>query len=150
MLDAPPVSYPVGRSFWGGWILLVLTGAAGVACAAWVLHGASGTRAWAAGTAVLPAAWAAWHWWRQPRGTLAWDGGAWSWSSGADEQPGLFGPFLDLQQAMLLPWRGPAGTRWLWVERRHAPNRWAAFRRAVYSRAGSAAPPGAEPPSAAP
>lgn len=150
--DAPPVSYPVGRSFWGGLLMLAGWGAGALACGAWVAAGATGEAGfWPVVAVLAPGAWAAWWWAAQPRGLLDWDGGAWQWrpAAGADEPGGRIQPALDLQATLLLVWRGPGRRRWFWVDRRSAPARWAALRRAVYSRAGSAEPPGAGP-SAAP
>jgi hypothetical protein len=152
MHDAPSVSHPVGRSAFLGTGLLAawLLGAACVAGLA-----GAGMTGWRLAVAVASLAgaglWAAAWCWRLPSGELAWDGGGWRWSpAGGEDDAGAVAVALDLQRALLLHWRGDAASSWLWVERRHAPARWLALRRAVYSRANPDALPGAAPPSANP
>lgn len=157
MHGAPSVSYPVGRSAFQGLLLVLAWGAGALAWAAWAWLGAASPSRLAAGLAasVLPGAWAARWWWRQPVGWLSWDGSGWTWSpgDGEDRPAGVAGALdaaLDLQSALLLRWRGQGPPSWFWAERRRLPARWVAMRRAVYSRADADALPGAEPPSATP
>ncbi|HYD74830.1 hypothetical protein [Ramlibacter sp.] len=144
----------MGRSAFLGLLVALVWGAGALACAAWAWQGASPARL-AAGLAASASAgaWAARWWWRQPDGWLSWDGSGWTWSPG-EGQPadgvGQLDAVLDLQSALLLRWSGPGPTTWFWAERRRLPARWAAMRRAVYSRADADALPGAEPPSARP
>ncbi|WP_156385624.1 hypothetical protein [Ramlibacter sp. Leaf400] len=153
MHGAPSVSYPVGRSSLVGALLLATWSLGLLAGLAFAAGGASAARVGAALAACLAAgAWAA-GWWRaQPAGLLAWDAAAWSWSAGGPAvESGSVQVVLDLQSLLLLRWRSPGRTRWLWVERARLPSRWDALRRAVYSRATHPeAPPRAEPPSATP
>lgn len=152
MHDAPSVSYPVGRSRWAG------------ACAAalW-LCGLAGSLLWAAQAQVafwrLALAWAAvavaglvalLAWWRAPRGVLAWDGSAWTWTpDGGHGLPGEVRVALDAQHLVLVRFRAAGGGAWFWLER-GGGERWDELRRAVYSRAEPAALPDAEPPAAKP
>jgi hypothetical protein len=153
MHHAPSVSYPVGRSSWAGAILFVAWLAGAAACAAWL---ASGAPAWAPllAVAALAAAGgiAAWSWWHQPAGLLAWDGGHWTLASGAAPalDPGVLEPALDLQSLLLVRWSASGRGRWLWLEKGRLPSRWDALRRAVYSPAESDPTSAAEPPSASP
>ncbi len=152
MHDAPSVSYPVGRSVWAG----------AMAAALW-LAGLAGVLLWSAQPQVAPwrlaLAWTAVAaaavvvlrtWWRPPRGTLAWDGAAWTWTpDGGTPVAGELQVALDLQRLLLLRWRGSGDRGWFWLDR-GSSERWDELRRAVYSRARPAALPGAEPPAAKP
>jgi toxin CptA len=151
MHHAPSVSYPVGRSSWAG-VLLFLVWMAGVAAsAAWLASGAPG---WAP-LAIVPAlaatgGAAAWAWWRQPAGLLAWDGAHWTLASGPSPglDPGALEVALDLQALLLVRWSAGGRGSWLWLEKRRLPTRWDALRRAVYSPAEPDPASAAEPPSA--
>ena len=152
MHGAPSVSYPVGRSALAGALLLAVWALGLLACLAFAWQGASPLRiAAATGACLACGAWAGAWWWRQPAGLLAWDSAAWSWSEGDPEvRTGDLVLLLDLQSLLLLRWRAPGRTRWLWAERSRLPARWDALRRAVYSRASPEAPSRVEPPSATP
>jgi hypothetical protein len=143
MHNAPSVSYPVGRSL-----------VAGAFAAAACLLGAWATVQWArqsqvdGGLLVLAvvvlaavALLSGRQWWVMPQGELAWDGQSWIWSTAGSVGCGGVTVSLDLQWCMLLHWRGSGGAHWIWLERSHAPERWDALRRAVYSRARSRALP---------
>lgn len=144
MRNAPSVNFPVGRCA----IRALLLGCFGILLAGALALGWNGLARWQAlclATAVL--AWwgaALWTLWRQPCGWLCFGGGAssplpgdtdWAWR----DQPGsealpLAAPriVLDLQQWLLLQFRGAAGApTWIWLEARSAPGDWLALRRAL-------------------
>jgi hypothetical protein len=152
MYSAPSVIYPVGRSRFAGVMLLIgwLLGVA--AAAAWWVQARSGPWAAAAVGALLAvAAWLALaHWRGSAAGALAWDGESWSWLGLGHPEQGEPEAALDLQDRLLVRWRGGAHSRWLWLERARAPHRWDDLRRAVYSRATPEALPGDPPPAAKP
>jgi toxin CptA len=150
MHNAPSVSCPVGRPL-----------VAGVAAALVWLAGAAVTLLWtlevdvpgwrqvtAACALAVAGAWSLRSWLRSATGELHWDGGGWM-APGASGV-GELDVALDLQSILLVRWRAAANSRWLWLERRRVPQRWADVRRAVYSR--SAPPPlaPASPPPAIP
>lgn len=149
MHDAPSVSYPVGRCRFAGAAMaaLWLLGAAAVGGWAWQ----SATGGWVLGAPI--AVWcasgvlAARAWWHSPAGALAWDGAGWSWA-GDSLGPARPRVALDLQRWLLLSLDGERGVAWLWLERDGDPRHWDALRRAVYSRASTAAPQGAQLPVA--
>ncbi|MGZ5775154.1 MAG: hypothetical protein ACXWJJ_07180 [Ramlibacter sp.] len=142
----------MGRSSWAGAILLAVWAAAAATSIGWWLSGGAGWRL-AAAAVLTPAlgAVAAWSWWREPPGLLAWDGARWSLSTGTSPVAceGVLSVALDLQQLLLVRWSSDAGTRWFWLQRGGPQARWDALRRAVYSRPGADAPSGAEPPPSA-
>ena len=137
--NAPPVFYPLGRSHFLGGLLLGLWLAGALLVLGWTrLASLSGWQLMS-GLAAVPLAGlaAAMHWKKTPSGQLAWDGQAWCWVSAADPA-GLAGPDVavvaDLQRWLLLRLESRSGAcLWLWAERRVAPERWLALRRAVYS-----------------
>jgi hypothetical protein len=137
--NAPPVFYPLGRSSFLGGLLLGLWLAGALLVLAWAsLASLSGGQLLAAGAAVvLSGAATALHWKNTPSGQLVWDGQAWCWVSAADPA-GLAAPDIavvaDLQRWLLLRLESQSSAcLWLWAERRAAPERWLALRRAVYS-----------------
>lgn len=137
--NAPPVFYPLGRSSFLGGLLLGLWLAGVMLVLAWAsLARLSGWQLMVACAAVLLAGTAAaLHWKNTPSGQLVWDGQAWCWVSAADPA-GLAAPdaavVADLQRWLLLRLESQSGAcLWLWAERRAAPERWLALRRAVYS-----------------
>jgi toxin CptA len=145
MHSAPSVTYPVGRCLFAGGLLAALWLAGGAVLAGWHLQAASGPWRQLLGACVWLAAgcWAALAWWRSPRGELAWDGGQWRFDGHEAGAPNVA---LDLQRRLLV--RLVVGGRrlWIWAERDSAPSYWDALRRAVYSRARTAAPQGAQLP----
>ena len=148
MHNAPSVSYPVGRCRFAGALVFAAWCAGAVTLAAWAWALPAGGVRQIGGLAVLLVAGAAavLSWRRQPTGLLAWDGTGWRWADGSGERPGSIAVALDLQTWMLLHWKGDAsGALWLWLERNREPQAWDALRRAVYSRARTAAPAGAPP-----
>jgi len=147
MHGAPSVSYPVGRCRFAALALAAIWLLGGAALAGWHLYAATSAWRQVLGLSVWLAAggWAALAWWRSPRGELSWDGAHWRFAQESAAPPRAA---LDLQQLMLLELGSGPGRRWLWVERSSAPSYWDALRRAVYSRAKTAAPQGAQPPLA--
>jgi toxin CptA len=137
MHGAPSVSYPVGRSrFAAGLLLLVwLLGTAAVILWAIQVRVPGWQRAASLLLVLAAGLWAAWSWWRAPRGALSWDGENWSWSAAGQEGTGSVEIGLDLQHWLLLRWNGGNPSRWLWLERARCLERWDDLRRAVYSRA---------------
>jgi hypothetical protein len=136
MHNAPSVSYPAGRSRLAAALLL---GVWLLGCAAVVLWHLHGPDAWrlAAMLAALCAsgAYAAWHWWHAPTGTLAWNGEGWTWSVQPEATAANLEIGLDLQRSLLLRWRVGRASQWIWLDRETRAERWDDVRRAVYSRA---------------
>lgn len=138
--NAPSVIYPLGRSRFLGWLLLLAWGLVGALTAAWWYVATAGdARPWLG--------WATWlgagalmvrGWHGSPVGHLVWDGQHWAWESPVYQDGGnLAAPHvvLDVQFAMLLRLDNPAGASWwLWAERLASPPRWLDLRRAVYAR----------------
>ena len=137
--NAPPVTYPLGRSRFQAQLLLMLwlTGAAVIGY--WMATAqAINWRHGVGATTVALAGALAWTFWKNsPVGHLNWDSQAWHWESkgypsGAAEQTVLVA--LDCQMMMLLQIDNPAHARlWLWAEKRMCAERWLDLRRAVYS-----------------
>lgn len=85
-------------------------------------------------------------WGQLKRGSLAWDGFFWHWTSGAldevQDKPssstGGVSVRFDGQRCLLLKFESSSETgraQWLWLEQVFAPEQWHDLRRAVYSRA---------------
>jgi len=146
MHNAPSVTYPVGRSRFAGGLLAALWLLGTLATVLGWLQAPAAAWRWGGAAALLLLAGlvALRSWWRQPSGLLAWDGEGWSWSVGGVAETGAPEVCIDLQQRMLVRWAGSGPTRWLWLERAGRPAHWDDQRRAVYSRARSAALPEAE------
>ena len=156
MHTAPSVRYPVGRSrFLGRAAFLVWLVGAGVV-AAWAVWAAAGWVAAMAAAVALGAGGLLRRWWDgQTGGELAWDGSAWTWSSGPNpasqpvvtiQQPYVV---LDLQKHLWLrlvqdpsvpdsPCARTAPSH-VWLEQACSPDKWYGIRGAVYSRAVPAA-----------
>lgn len=150
MHDAPSVSYPVGRPLFAGLLAGMLWSAGAAVSLSWVFvadtpgwrHALAALAVAAAGTLALLS------WLRSASGDLHWDGARWT-------VPGQVGAgslevALDLQQRLLVHWRGQGRSRWLWLERHRCPHRWPDLRRGVYSRARPQALSPARPPAATP
>jgi toxin CptA len=146
MHNAPSVSYPVGRSLLAGGLAAAVWLLGALVAVQWILQSqVSGWRLGAAGIVLAFGATAAgWTWWITPHGTLAWDGQSWVWTGASGTDIGAVEVRLDLQRCLLLHFRGPPASRWLWLERSHCAERWDDLRRAVYSRARPQTPPEAE------
>jgi hypothetical protein len=145
---APPVHYPVGRSFWLAAVLALCALAGAVVLLAWALFGAGTQRAWviaAGGLWLVCSLSAGWFWRTAPCGTLVWNGAHWllesSHGAAARAPCTQLQVSLDLQGCLWLrlpPESADAGTvLWLWLEQRSLPVRWDDLRRAVYSPARS-------------
>ena len=138
MHSAPAVSFPVGRSRFQGW-LLGLTGL-GATLAGLQWHLASNAPAgWRqalfAMTLLGACVFAAHDWRRSPRGSLRWDGQAWSWTRNNKSSGGVLTVHLDLQFCLVVSLRPHRGARiWLWPERETEVALWNALRRAVFAR----------------
>ena len=140
MHSAPAVSYPVGRSRFQGWLLLLTSLAGMLVGLIWFRQSdLAGWRqglyaATLLGTCVI----ALQAWRRSPCGSLRWDGQAWSWTERDVSVCAVVHVHLDLQFFLLLSLNTDAGRWiWLWPERRTAATRWNALRRAVFSHSGA-------------
>ncbi|MDD2924188.1 hypothetical protein [Rhodoferax sp.] len=137
MHHAPAVSYPVGRSRFHGLLVWAVIMALVAALTAWTLQADAvlARHVVAAVLGLLTAAGALRQWWLTPVGNLTWDGQDWRWTSGGDPQVVDVAVVLDGQSALLLCLRTPRQQLSLvWPERRMAPPRWLALRRAVFAR----------------
>ena len=140
MHSAPAVSYPVGRSRFQGWLVLVLGVGACMTGVLWLRQvDAVGWRQWLFAGVLLGACGAAAVAWRRcAQGILRWDGQAWHWTGADASVPVLLTVHLDGQSVLLLGVRPDTGKRlWLWPERRLDAAHWNALRRAVFSRGGA-------------
>lgn len=137
--NAPPVTYPLGRSYFLGGLLLALWLAGLLLALVWdALTQASGWRLSASCSAVLLAGLAAGLSWKNlPRGQLAWDGEVWRWESECRHSAMAeheLSVVADFQRCLLLRLESQAGASlWLWAEQPSLPERWLDLRRAVYS-----------------
>ncbi|MDM7941529.1 MAG: hypothetical protein QUV35_02755 [Hydrogenophaga sp.] len=154
MQSAPSVVYPVGRSAFQAGLLLFLGLATATTLALYLYT--SNAPASPARHTVVPVlgalGWLFWvacacrSWSRSPEGALHWEpvrgseepgASGWSWAEVPQGGPvALSGVerVLDLQDRILIRFHLPgAGHRWVWVERRCLPARWADFRRALMS-----------------
>jgi hypothetical protein len=137
MHSAPAVSYPVGRSFFYGALLVGIHVIGASVLLAWVVASDAprlgqvlGGMLWLASVAV-----AMLSWWRSPTGTLTWDGQHWIWADGEESHPVTLSVTLDIQNLMLMYLGASEVPKlWVWLERRSAPTRWRAYRRAVFAR----------------
>lgn len=155
MHNAPPVTYPLGRSHFQGFAVLGFWLAGGGVLALWWRAApAADWRLWTALAVVLAAGVAAGlAWAHSPVGQLRWDGQDWRWES-RGYQSGTpvrdLAVALDLQRTMLLRLENQDhATLWLWAGRSSQPERWLDLRRAVYSQHRASAdlvPPDASPP----
>ncbi|WP_019654119.1 hypothetical protein [Variovorax atrisoli] len=145
MHGAPSVTYPVGRSR-GATRILVVLWALGALCAgaSCYLFDSAGWRHVLLVASVLFAGVAAGFGLRQEGvGVLHFDGLCWSLTGGPASRgvhAARASVALDFQSLMLLCLSEPGrARRWIWIEHRAMPERWRDLRRAVYSRAPSAA-----------
>lgn len=155
MHNAPPVTYPLGRSHFQGFAVLGFWLAGGGVLALWWRAApAADWRLWTALAVVLAAGVAAGlAWAHSPVGQLRWDGQDWRWES-RGYQSGTpvrdLAVALDLQRTMLLRLENQDhATLWLWAGRSSQPERWLDLRRAVYSQHRASAdlvPSDANPP----
>lgn len=140
MHNAPPVTYPLGRSHFQGFALLGLwLAGVGVLALWWRAAPVADWRFWLALAVVLLAGVAAGlAWFHSPAGQLRWDGQDWRWES-QSYQSGTpvrdLAVALDLQRIMLLRLENhDHATLWLWAGRSLQPERWLDLRRAVHSQ----------------
>ena len=151
MHSAPSVSYPVGRSSRHAHCLLLALWSAGgcvAALTAWRLEHLGGRTA-LLGASVLLASFGLRHGGTgraQGPAVLHFDGSAWALVGAASTharglQTARAEVCLDFQSLMLVRLQ-QAGReqRWLWLDARSEPARWADLRRAVYSRAPTTVP----------
>jgi len=137
---APPVIYPVGRSFWAASTMVLGWAAAFGVTWAWTWAAGPGDSAptwgWAS---LLPASLVlVWHWRRAPIGRLSWDGQHWLWVSRAYPVGTPLSPpqvLIDLQRVIVVRMSNPAGAALiLWLEARQERQRWLDMRRAIHAR----------------
>jgi toxin CptA len=147
MHSAPAVSYPVGRSRGAAWLLIVIWGlgacCAGLSC--YMSDGFGWRQPLMLASVVLAGLAASFGLRHDSRAAeLRFDGTHWSLAGAAPARAlhaaQQIAVGLDFQSLLLLRLH-EAGrpSRWLWLERRAMPERWRDLRRAVYSRAPSAA-----------
>ncbi|MEO6063924.1 MAG: hypothetical protein ABIQ99_18490 [Thermoflexales bacterium] len=150
MDQAPSVTYPVGRARFAALLIASLALAGGVGVGCWVLQSDSpGWRQALAASMALVTDGAVLHaWLTSPQGMLRWDGAG--WTAPGIEGPGAMEVAIDVQNLLLVRWRGAGATRWFWLERHRDRAHWADLRRAVYSRARPPALSATQPPSATP
>jgi hypothetical protein len=141
--NAPAVSYPLGRSRFLGYLLLLgWLIAAGVTLCWWRASALADFRPLLGCAALLLAAWVMLTGWqRAPAGRLQWDGQRWRWESEVYRSGTALEPpvvVLDVQWALLLRLNNQAGAVWwLWAERsaqRYPAVQWLDLRRAVYAK----------------
>ncbi len=139
MHSAPAVSFPVGRSRFEGWLTGGVIVCGFLVVSTWCLQAdALGWRQWLAVVLwLVTSRLAGSNWWHSPKGSLSWDGAAWSLTVEAQSFVVVPEVVVDLQQLVLLRLRDPAGIRvtWVWLDRVSKPLRWVALRRAIYTRA---------------
>jgi toxin CptA len=137
--NAPPVTYPLGRSRFQAWFLVSLWLAGVLLAVSWFLM--VPRLDWRLDVVCLSiavtgvAALAAWK--NSPSGQLVWDGQMWCWESpgyqaGVAEQQ--LSVIADFQGLMLLRIENQArASMWLLMEKAAMPERWLDLRRAVHS-----------------
>ncbi|WP_367849003.1 hypothetical protein [Rhodoferax sp. WC2427] len=138
MHNAPPVSYPVGRSRFQAGLqgALWLLGAATVAGWSWQVDALGWRQGVAALTVLSAGLLAVVAWWTTPVAALRWDGQQWFWSGNSTSFTVHVSVHLDLQHHLLLRLRPDTGRPlWCWAERASQPLYWRSLRRAVYSPA---------------
>ncbi len=137
MHSAPAVSYPVGRSHFQGYLIVLVALCGAVLLVAWVAQ-ADTVGARHVGIAVLYlllTLWSVRQWLRVVGGTLAWDGLCWTWTMAGEAVVVVPAVTLDSQSGLLLCLHPQTGRcYWVWPERRLASTRWLAFRRAVFGK----------------
>jgi toxin CptA len=137
MYNAPAVSYPVGRSRFHGWLLAAVLAAGASSLAVWTMQSdQAGLRHLTAlGMWLVTASVAIGAWLRSPAGLLTWDTKTWLWGSDEPARQVNLSVVLDSQGVLLLHLRLSGNhPLWIWPERRTAPARWLALRRAVFAQ----------------
>ncbi|MFH0134122.1 hypothetical protein ACGLHS_28205 [Variovorax sp. VaC1] len=146
MHSAPSVTYPVGRSR-GATRILIALWALGAICAGascYLFDSVGWRQLLLVFSVVFSGVAAGFGLRRDGAAVLHFDGLRWS-LTGADASRSVHEAqatvALDFQSLMLVRLAEPGrARRWLWIEQRAMPERWRDVRRAVYSRAPSAAP----------
>ncbi len=141
MHNAPALTYVVGRSRAYACLVVLIALVMTAVGVLWLGQMAeAGWRAWLyVWTSLATLLFAVWHGSRLPRGSLHWDGQAWSWSSTGPARAVTLRVHADFLSGFVLGLHDEDGKRfWLWPERGHDPMYWSALRRAVFSRDGSA------------
>jgi len=141
MHSAPSVNYPVGRSRLVAVAMVAVWAVGAGAAVAWRHQvdanlGAGNWRQWLLVAALIVAALGGCIALRaQPRGELRWDGQHWFLEGELTPGSATASVHFDIQSLMLIR-LAPADSpvQWLWLERKRAPERWRALRRALYSR----------------
>ena len=137
MHNAPAVNYPVGRSFFHGWLVVAAGLLGGLVMVLWLASTADpGWRQWLlAAVLVATVLSAANAWRRSPQGMLHWNGHLWEWVASGEALEGHLTVHLDFQSWMVLSVKSDRGeVLWLWPERRSEALNWDALRRAVFAR----------------
>jgi hypothetical protein len=142
MRNAPAVHYPVGRSHFHGWLLLLAGGLGFLVIGGWHLTGnvEPGRTSSFAVIALVLAVNALFQWHSTAVGELVWTGLVWQFSRRIDnvESSPLtihdVRVVLDLQSTLLIrAWGADGETNWLWSEQRQMPPLWWAHRRALFA-----------------
>ena len=141
MHNAPAVSFPVGRSRFEGWLLLL---GCLLACGLAVIWAQiQGRMDWRVALALmfslLVGMAAGWRWLRCRSAILHWDGQHWRLES-VNILPGRVIVRLDLQAWLLLEFKTEsARSDWFWLDRHLYKGQWSALRRALYAPSGRSA-----------
>ena len=134
--NAPAVRYPVGRSSFQGYFLLVFAVTGVMVGGLWIHAVPTLGSAHSLYFAVLIGVVAlAGHAWRETEaGELAWGGESWVWATTHHATTGSMAVHLDVQFLMVLTLKDDRGRFvWLWAERAADPAGWRALRRALYA-----------------
>jgi len=136
MHSAPAVSYPVRRSRFHALLLACVVAVGAATLVTWVMQADQWQGrhfvAWLAW--LLSALMAAVGWWRAPQGVLQFVDGRWNWLGQGQSVAVTVAVQIDLQHTLLVLTQDMLSkTRWLWLERRCQPLRWADLRRAVFA-----------------
>lgn len=138
MHSAPAVSYPIRRSRFHGILLAAILVGAALVLTLWIMQMQTvqvqqlvAVLLW-----MVTSGLAAWGWWHSPTGMLTWDGLGWIWFCREQSVPVVPEVSLDLQGNLLLHLHADSarGSVWIWPEHRLMPQRWLAFRRAVFGK----------------
>jgi hypothetical protein len=135
MHSAPALSYPVGRSVFWGFAMLLAALSAVFAGLAWLNRSHPDLwKQWVFLLTLLGACLLSVRaWWREAGGSLRWDGQVWTWSQAQYSESVNLVLRLDLQFCMLLQLSTKqGGQHWIWPQRHHSVALWRPLRRAVY------------------
>ncbi len=134
--NAPAVRYPVGRSSFQGYFLLVCGLAGLLVGGCWIFSAAAIGSVqlffFAVLVVVLLLAGDAWR--SSETGFLVWGGESWLWTTSNQSSSGSMVVHLDIQSEMVVTLRDDRGRSvWLWLERASDPLAWRALRRAIHA-----------------